>query len=591
MKCFLKLGRKVIFKALTVTMLLGAFMVFMGGWAWAEEKSVTEKILDILLQSRQISQEQYDTLLKQADAEKLAAAQAIAEAQKAEAAQKAEEEKKAAAARLAGTHGIPTSAEATGLSVSWRNGIRFSNEDKSFDVHVGGRLQWDFADAEPSNALLKWSQGGDSKTAFSEPKVSGYGDQVRRARLLIDGTVYKSFEFSDQIEFAPSYSSTTVLKSASLKGGVLTTTSTSLTTGAAVTFADVWGGIKDVPYLGRIRIGQMYEPVGLEQQRSDNFRTFLETSIATTALVPNRNTGLLVENTEYNDRLGWQVGYFFQQQAALSSNGVPLDTTGDLFSPHLDATNVTARVTGLPWYENNGEHLLHLGLGYEHKFRSFTPTSQAFIGQLNPGALDFKSSPEAYLFSPLVDTGNFMAKGVDIVDPELALVYGPFAMQGEVPLAWVSTVRQTSGGPFTYTVGKKTFDFNPDAQFSSWYVEATYFLTGEHRLYNTTATTAQYQGTFGRIYPISDFNPRNGGTGAWELAFRVSNVDLNDAAAGFNGGNEIDFTAGLNWYLNADVLWKFNYIYANVGAHPNGYGNLATSASENIFESRFQVAF
>jgi phosphate-selective porin OprO/OprP len=186
------------------------------------------------------------------------------------------------------------------------------------------------------------------------------------------------------------------------------------------------------------------------------------------------------------------------------------------------------------------------------------------------------------MFSPLVDTGNFMAKGVDVLNPEVALVYGPFAFQAEVPLVWASDVRSTTG----------TFlGHNHSADFSGWYVEGTYFLTGEHRLYNTTATTSQYQATFGRIYPISDFNPRNGGKGAWELAFRVSNVDLNDISAGFNGGNEIDFTAGLNWYLTADVLWKFNYIHANVDSHPTGYGNLLTSGSDNIFESRFQVAF
>ncbi|MGO8945456.1 MAG: porin [Syntrophobacteraceae bacterium] len=582
MKCFLKLGRKVIFKALTVTMVVGLVMVFMGGWAFAQEKSVTQEILDIMLESHQISQDRYDALLKRAEAEKLAAAQKIAEAQRIAEAQKAAAQP---AVPSAGTHGVPTSAEATNLSASWRNGLRLSNEDKSFDVHVGGRLQWDFADADPSKSLINWSHGAfaPTGTTFSETKVNGWGDQVRRARLLIDGTVYKDFEFSDQIEFAPSYTATTVLKSATLSPtGKLTTTTTSLTTGPAVTFADVWAGAKDVPYLGRIRVGQMYEPIGLEQQRSDNFRTFLETSIATTALIPGRNTGLLVENTYCNNRLGWQAGYFFQQQAALSSNGVPLDTTGDLFSPQVDATNAVARVTALPWYENNGEHLLHVGLGYEHKFRSFEPTTQAFTGQLNPGTLDFKSSPEANMFSALVDTGSFMAKGVDTLDPELALVYGPFALQAEVPLAWATNVRDTTGD---------YLGASHNASFSGWYVEGSYFLTGEHRLYNTTATTSQYQSTFGRIYPISDFNPRYGGTGAWELCFRVSNVDLNDAAAGFNGGNETDFTAGINWYLNADFLVKLNYIYATVGAHPNGYGNLTTSASDNIFESRFQVAF
>ncbi|SPJ14310.1 exported hypothetical protein [Syntrophobacter sp. SbD2] len=265
MKCFLKFRRKVIFKMLTVTMLLGAFMLFTGAWAFAQEKSVTQEILDIMLESRQISQDKYDALLKRAEAENLAAAQKIAEAQKAAA---------QPAAPTAGTHGVPTSAEATGLSASWRNGLRLSNEDKSFDVHVGGRLQWDFADADPSKSLINWSHGAfaPTGTTFSETKVNGWGDQVRRARLLIDGTVYKDFEFSDQIEFAPSYTATTVLKSATLSGGKLTTTTTSLTTGPAVTFADVWAGAKDVPYLGRVRVGQMYEPIGLEQ-RADRIGT------------------------------------------------------------------------------------------------------------------------------------------------------------------------------------------------------------------------------------------------------------------------------------------------------------------------------
>jgi phosphate-selective porin OprO and OprP len=570
MKCFVELGRKLIFKAFTVPILLGAFMVFMGGWACAQEKSVTEQILDIMLQTHQISQEQYDVLLKKAEAEKLAEAQRIAEAQR--------------AAPAAGTYAVPTAAEATALSVAWRNGLRFSNEDKTFDIHVGGRLQWDVANAEPSKSLINWSQGAfvPKGTTFSEPKVSGFGEQIRRARLLIDGTIYKNFEFSNQFEFAPSYTATSVLKSATINKGVLTTTTTSLTTGPAVTFADVWAGAKGVPYLGWIRIGQMYEPIGFEQQRSDNLLTFLERSLPSNALIPNRNTGLLVENTTCNNRLGWQAGYFFQQQVALNSNGIPLDTTGDLFSPHVDATNVAARVTGLPWYEHNGEHLLHIGVGYEHKFRSDTPTTQAFTGQLNPGALDFKSAPEANMFSPLVDTGNFLAKGVDVVDPEIALVYGPFSIQGEVPLTWASNVRNTTGtflGP------------NHNASFSGWYAESTYFLTGEHRLYNNTPTTGQYQATFGRIYPISDFQPGDGGTGAWELCFRVSNVNLNDAAAGFNGGNEIDYTAGINWYLNADVSLKFNYIYASVGSHPNGYGNLPTRGNDSIFESRFQGTF
>ena len=46
MKCFKKFRRDLALKALTVAVLLGAFTVFMGGLACAEEKSVTEQVLE-----------------------------------------------------------------------------------------------------------------------------------------------------------------------------------------------------------------------------------------------------------------------------------------------------------------------------------------------------------------------------------------------------------------------------------------------------------------------------------------------------------------------------------------------------------------
>jgi len=553
-------------------MLLGAFMVFTGGWACAAEKSVTEQILDILLQSHQISQAQYNDLLKKAEAEKMAEAQKILEAQKAAA---------AAPARA---------KNPTDFNTYWANGLRFTTDDKAFDLHIGGRVQADFADAEPNNNLTHWSQGKFSK-GFSEPQTDGYGDQLRRVRLDFDGVIWNNGEFMAQIDFAPSYSATSVLKSATLSSkttkGVttysLTTATTSITQGNALSYADVWLGVKDIPYIGRIRAGQMYEPLSLEQLTSDNWVTFIEKSLPVNALVPSRNTGFEVLNTACNDRLGWMLGYFLQQQASTSSNGVYKDSTGDLFSPHLDSTQVAGRITGLPWYENNGEHLLHLGVGYAHNFRSDSTIST------NPGTLDYKSSPEANLFNPLVDTGNFLAKGVDIVDPEVALVYGPLSLQGEYMWVQAHDVKSTSGA----SLGN-----DGEASFFGWYAYASYFITGEHRPYNKTASPSDYQATFGRIIPNHNFNPLIGGCGAWEVAFKISQLDTNDIAAGFNGGKETDYTFAINWYLNPNMMVKMNYVRAEVDSHNTltgganaGYGLLPALSSDNIFETRFQVAF
>lgn len=75
---------------------------------------------------------------------------------------------------------------------------------------------------------------------------------------------------------------------------------------------------------------------------------------------------------------------------------------------------------------------------------------------------------------------------------------------------------------------RKTAD---NALFKGWYTQASWILTGES--FNYT------QGKFVRIRPQ---NPR----GAWEVAARYSNLDLNDQ--NIKGGEEKNLTIGLNWY-------------------------------------------
>jgi phosphate-selective porin OprO/OprP len=64
----------------------------------------------------------------------------------------------------------------------------------------------------------------------------------------------------------------------------------------------------------------------------------------------------------------------------------------------------------------------------------------------------------------------------------------------------------------------------------------------------------------------------NRGLGAWEVIFRVSYLDLDDedffvAAGGDSrtGGTGImrDFTVGVNWYLNPNMKWMFNWVHSN----------------------------
>lgn len=87
-----------------------------------------------------------------------------------------------------------------------------------------------------------------------------------------------------------------------------------------------------------------------------------------------------------------------------------------------------------------------------------------------------------------------------------------------------------------------------DLDFSGYYIEASYFITGEHRRYKG--------GAFSRVKPKHNFTPgKSVGPGAWQVAFRYSNIDLNDFDEGILGGQEDNLTIGLNWHINPNVRW------------------------------------
>jgi phosphate-selective porin OprO/OprP len=118
--------------------------------------------------------------------------------------------------------------------------------------------------------------------------------------------------------------------------------------------------------------------------------------------------------------------------------------------------------------------------------------------------------------------------------------------------------------------------FFDDPQFWAASLQASYFLTGEHRPYK------QSNGTFGNVKPKENYT-NEGGTGAWELAARYSHLNLNDHNV--FGGRLNDVTLGVNWYLNPSLRMAWNYVWADASSRHRDAGEV------NIFQWRVQLAF
>jgi phosphate-selective porin OprO/OprP len=288
-------------------------------------------------------------------------------------------------------------------------------------------------------------------------------------------------------------------------------------------------------------------------------------------------------------RMTWAGGLFAETDTA--------DAISD-----SDARTFTCRITGLPLYEDEGRELVHLGFGYTYRSAQDT--------------LRIRPRPESYLAPRYLDTGEFKADYLNTLNLEAGYVRGPFSLQAEYTWAnvsganrdekivlgervqdldwWARLVLKRLGS----SLGEGLADFpqlaarlpalgdlagttvevtrRGDVGFHAFYLQASYVLTGEHRTYRMG------KGVFGPIVPDRPFGLRKGwrGPGAWEVAARISTIDLDDAF--IRGGRETNYSLGINWYANPYVRMSANYIHADIDRE-------GVDDSANIFQVRFQL--
>lgn len=386
------------------------------------------------------------------------------------------------------------------MSVYYRNGLKFETADGNFKLGLNGRIFFDSV----------WISAGEfaRDTGVDQPD----GVEIRQARIMMSGDIYKDYFYCWEFDFAHNASSV----------------------------KDVYFGMKNIPYVGAVRVGHFREPFSMTHLTSDSIMTFMERPLPF-ALVPDRGDGIMANNMVLDKRMTWAAGVF-------------RDTGGNDFANSDRGYNLTGRLTGLPYYANDGRQLLHLGAGYS--FRTMN----------DPKQLLYRSTPEvdSRMISRFIQTDatatGFSASRAHLFAGEIAGVWNSFHAESE----FIASRAQ----------GIEGFG---DPCYKGVYAQAGYFLTGEVRPYNRAA------GTFDRVKPLKNFREKDG-LGAWEVAARYSYLDLNEMNIGVNRGEMSDVTLGLNWYLNPMIRLMWNYIHAM----PN---TAVTDGDADIFMMRFQIDF
>jgi len=325
--------------------------------------------------------------------------------------------------------------------------------------------------------------------------------EFRRLRLVADGTGYGVYDFRLQMTLEPE----TIGESAP---GVATSPDVK----------DAYFSINEIPWLGRLRIGNFFVPFSLEQVTNDTNNIFLERSIPTQGVFSaDREVGVAMYNCTPNQRVTWATGVF-------------LDSISDTLKERIDNNQgyrASGRITWLPYYDelSNGRYLVHTGLG-------------VLYTEDQNDQVRFRARPQIHEGPRIIDSGNLLADNYTTGNAELAIVMGRVTVQSEY---FLNTTDMLVGQNETFHGG---------------YAHISYFLTGENRIYERFG---QHGAQFGRNQPFSNvfFTPQGSSLGAWELKARYSHLNLNSV----NRGEYNDATVGFNWYWSDRVRIMFDYIH------------------------------
>lgn len=289
------------------------------------------------------------------------------------------------------------------LEAEYENGFWLKTREPGlFSLRIGGLLQGDYRYYHYEN---------------DDPEKNGF--DLRRARLLIMGKVYRRFEYKFQYEFQGAGSRHLL---------------------------DAYAGANVAPFIS-FRIGQFKEPFGLEQCDSIKNLVFAERSMSY-YLTPGRDVGLMAHGSFWEERVDYGLGIF-------NGDGYDDSVGSDVDSPQLTGRLVFApfRNRGIPLGE---DFQIGGSLGYAQIDRNNVTVNVKTTGLTS--VFDVAASGK---FNIIRDADKQIRYG-----GELGWAYGPLALRGEYIYVKYLDVRTSSA----------QFDFD----LKGYYGSILWMVTGEH---------------------------------------------------------------------------------------------------------------
>ncbi|WP_445488829.1 OprO/OprP family phosphate-selective porin [Rhodopseudomonas sp. RCAM05734] len=494
----------------------------------------------LLKQQLKLMEQKLDKLQKQTTANTAAAAHANAKATTAEA--KADVKVSVANANAAYTKG--PIAPPSGVVVTMPNNRpTICSADQQNCVAITSRLHFDAGgyDYHPNSAA-------------TSPQRLDNGINTRRARIGLVGKFFGDWNYSLVYDFGGSSDGFGGAAAGSLPGGGVS--------GVENAYLS-YTGFK--PFGGKLAIegGIMDVPYTLDEATSSNDILFMERASA----------GIIATNIaagDFRSAFGarwYNDSFWIGAYATGPSSGAIHSASSVTPNGATEQFGTVVRAAGLVL--SGKDYSFHLGGDAQFLIE---PSHNLVTGAKT---LTLSDRPELRLDpTSLVSTGAIAGvSGAQVYSAEAAGTYGSLYFQGEY---------------FWYNIDRTAFAALPSLKFDGGYVQASYVLTGESHAYN--AATASYSG----IKPANPFSATGGGWGAWEIAGRVSTVNLNDQLAtanGIAGGRQTVYTAALNWYVNGNIRFMFDYLHGDVARQISAVNAGDAGSKLDAFAMRTQVAF